>query len=62
MAKPTKRTKKFVKNKLEQTLQQRRVSKKRHAHVREREAKRAAKSGEDAGDDAGEDELSLIHI
>lgn len=56
MAKPTKRTKKFVKNKLEQTLQQRRVSKKRHAHVREREAKRAAKSGEDAGDDAGEDE------
>ncbi|WFC97871.1 Nucleolar Complex 2 protein [Malassezia yamatoensis] len=58
MAKVAKRTKKFVKNKLDQTLQQRRDYKKRNLHVRDRQNKRDSRSTS-AAQDGNDDEEPL---
>ena len=59
MAKVAKRTKKFVKNRLEQTLQERRDHKKRSAHVRERQAKQSPRPERAANHDDDEDDAPV---
>ncbi|WFD29503.1 Nucleolar Complex 2 protein [Malassezia sp. CBS 17886] len=49
MAKVTKRTRKFVKNKLDKTLQQRREQKKKGVHVRARAGRQEGRRAEGAG-------------
>ncbi|WFD41960.1 Nucleolar Complex 2 protein [Malassezia psittaci] len=56
MAKVAKRTKKFVKNKLDQTLQQRRDYKKRSSHVRDRQNKRDSRTSSAVQDGSNDEE------
>jgi len=56
MAKATKRTKKFVKNKLDAALQQRRAAKKKTKYVKNKERRPAADEDEDGAEDEDEAE------
>ncbi|WFD25393.1 Nucleolar Complex 2 protein [Malassezia nana] len=55
MAKPTKRTKKFVKNKLDTALQQRRAAKKKTKYVRDKRRAPTEEEDEEAASDVPED-------